>query len=435
MRSGTTVPPGVERSFWKSFGPGLLWAAAAIGVSHLVQATRAGAMAGLSLWGVILLALCLKYPFFEYGPRYAVATGESLVEGYRRIGRWAVWVFVAVAAAVAVVVHIAVLLFTAFLVNFILGTSWPLAGVAAGVLAACIGLLAIGRFRLLDLSIKIILALLGLSTMVAAAAVWRRVDLSTLPPWPLGETGAVNFPFLLALVGWMPSGFNLSVWSSLWTLAKDRQAGRRATMRDALLDFRLGYVGSALLAGAFVILGAGVMHGSGASLSSQGTAFSVQLVQMYVGVLGGWARPVVLVAIVTTMLSTALTIVDGFPRALARSLHVLTGGVPARGDERPAGSGPESCGEKAYWWIMIGIGAAAVTGIALFIGSFTTMIDVATTVSFLAAPLLGYLNLRAVRLPHVPEPHRPGRFLVGLSIAGLLLLTATAVAFIVARLL
>ena len=70
-----------------AFGPGLLWAATAIGVSHLVQSTRAGASAGFGLAGVILIALVLKYPFFEYGPRYAAATGHSLIEGYARIGR------------------------------------------------------------------------------------------------------------------------------------------------------------------------------------------------------------------------------------------------------------------------------------------------------------------------------------------------------------
>lgn len=88
----TTASDTVRRSrFWTAFGPGLLWAATAIGVSHLVQSTRAGALAGFGLAGVILLALILKYPFFEFGPRYAAATGTSLVEGYSRLGRWALW--------------------------------------------------------------------------------------------------------------------------------------------------------------------------------------------------------------------------------------------------------------------------------------------------------------------------------------------------------
>ena len=71
-------------------GPGILFAAAAIGVSHLVQSTRAGAGWGFALVWVVLVANLLKYPFFEYGPRYAAASGESLLEGYARLGRWAV---------------------------------------------------------------------------------------------------------------------------------------------------------------------------------------------------------------------------------------------------------------------------------------------------------------------------------------------------------
>ena len=82
--------------FLKAFGPGLLWAATAVGVSHLVQSTRAGASYGFSLVGLIILAMILKYPLFEAGPRYAVATGKSLLEGYIRLGRWAVWIYLIV---------------------------------------------------------------------------------------------------------------------------------------------------------------------------------------------------------------------------------------------------------------------------------------------------------------------------------------------------
>ena len=82
--------------FRAAFGPGLLWAATAIGISHLVQATRAGAETGFGLVSVLVLALVLKYPFFEYGPRYAAATGDSLIEGYSRIGRWALWLYLVI---------------------------------------------------------------------------------------------------------------------------------------------------------------------------------------------------------------------------------------------------------------------------------------------------------------------------------------------------
>ena len=48
----------------KRLGPGLLFAGAAIGVSHLVQSTRAGADFGWGLLWALLLANLMKYPFF-----------------------------------------------------------------------------------------------------------------------------------------------------------------------------------------------------------------------------------------------------------------------------------------------------------------------------------------------------------------------------------
>ena len=54
-------------SFFKKLGPGLLFAGAAIGVSHLVQSTRAGADYGLGLVWALVLVNIFKYPFFQYG--------------------------------------------------------------------------------------------------------------------------------------------------------------------------------------------------------------------------------------------------------------------------------------------------------------------------------------------------------------------------------
>ena len=71
----------------KKLGPGLLFAGAAIGVSHLVQSTRAGAEFGMGLLWALILVNIFKYPFFQYGPRYASATGESLLDGYYKLGR------------------------------------------------------------------------------------------------------------------------------------------------------------------------------------------------------------------------------------------------------------------------------------------------------------------------------------------------------------
>jgi hypothetical protein len=80
------------------------------------------------------------------------------------------------------------------------------------------------------------------------------------------------------------------------------------------------------MAFAFLTLGATVMHGSGHAFSPRGGAFAVQLVQLYTSTLGSWTGPIVITAVLTTMLSTAVTVIDGFPRAIDRSLRVVTAG-------------------------------------------------------------------------------------------------------------
>ena len=426
--SWRVVDAAAVRRLRTAFGPGLLWAATAIGVSHLVQSTRAGASAGFALAGIILIALVLKYPFFEYGPRYAAATGRSLIEGYARIGRWALWLYLAITVSTMVSVPPAVVMFTAYLVGFTFGLDWPLPVLAAAVMAPVAALLWWGRFRGLDLSIKLIVALLALSTLLAAAVSLPRADLSTLALWPAEAVGTtVPFVFLLALAGWMPSGVDSAVWSSLWTLAKNDAAGGPVAVETARQDFAVGYFGTGMLAFAFLTLGAGVMYGSGETFAPQGPVFSTQLVDLYSATLGAWTRPVVLVAVVTTMLSTALTVLDGGPRAIERSLLVLQ----AREiDARPAAGAPEAAGGPIYWYSLAGVVLITLVVVTLFIGNLTTMIDFATTLTFLTSPVLGYLNLRAVGAEEMPREHRPGRAMVLLSWVGLVLLGGTGVFYL-----
>ncbi len=233
VEAATTVKAGTTsrlRAFLRSFGPGLLWAGTAIGVSHLVQSTRAGAEAGFAMAGVILFALILKYPFFEFGPRYAAATGESLVEGYQRIGSWAVWLYFVVVLMTVVITHAAIVLFTSYLVLYALGSDASVILAAAAIYVGCITLLWFGRFRALDLSIKIVLLLMAVSTLIAACVVIPRADFSTLSFMPVPSAATrVPLAFILAVAGWMPSDIAISVYSSLWTLAKNKTSGVRAS--------------------------------------------------------------------------------------------------------------------------------------------------------------------------------------------------------------
>ena len=83
------------KKLWAYVGPGMLMAGAAVGTSHIVQSTRAGTDFGFQLLTLVLLINLLKYPFFEYGHRYAIATGENLLDGYKRMGKGFLYLFLA----------------------------------------------------------------------------------------------------------------------------------------------------------------------------------------------------------------------------------------------------------------------------------------------------------------------------------------------------
>ena len=403
------------QGYLRSLGPGLLWAATAIGVSHLVQSTRAGASYGFALVWVVVAANLLKYPLFEAGPRYAVATGKSLLEGYVELGRWAVVAYLVVTIGTMFTVLAAVTLVTGGLAQELFGGALSIVGWAVALLAVAALILLVGRFSLLDGVIKVVIVVLTLSTLIALlmALMARRGE--RLEEASLVFDGTL-IAFLVALLGWMPSGIDAAAWHSLWTLERARQTGHQPSWREARFDFNLGYIGTGLISLAFLTLGALVLGPSGQQLAASAGGFAAQLVDIYAATLGGWSRGIILVAAFTTMFSTLLAVSDGFPRVLAR-MRCLVG--------RRAGSETSS-----YWIALVVLMAGALLFIVFLRGRFTQLIDLATTLSFLAAPLIGYLNIRAVTSDAVPAPMRPPRWWLALAWSGLVFLAALGLVYL-----
>jgi Mn2+/Fe2+ NRAMP family transporter len=417
-----------RRGVLAALGPGLLFSAAAVGVSHLVQSTRAGADYGLALLGLVVLANLIKYPAFRFGPHYAAATGTSLLEGYRRQGRGALLIYAVATVGTMFTVQAAVTVVTAGLAIQALGLPPAPVAVSAALMVGCGALLALGRYRLLDGVAKLLVAILTVTTVVAAALVLPRVDVNTAFDLQLvtGHPGAVFF--LAALVGWMPSAIDVAVWQSLWTLARRTATGHTPTLRESMVDFHIGYIGTAALALCFVVMGAGVLFGQPIQLSDSPAGFAGQIVQMYRETLGEWAGPLVGVAAFAVMLSTTLTVLDGFPRALV----VLW--ARWRGPEVPGTDELESpAGRRAYFAAMVVLAGGAVVVLLLLLTSLKALVDVATTLSFLTAPVLAALNHRAILAPEVPPEARPGPALRLGSLAGVVLQAAFALGYLVLR--
>ena len=394
-------------------GPGLLMAGAAIGVSHLVQSTRAGAEYGLSLLALVVLACVLKYPFIEAGPRYAAATGESLIRGYKRLGDWALGLYALITLATMLIIQASVTLVTAGLAGLVFGIDATSTQLSFGVLVACIAVLALGRFAALDGVMKLFIAALAVSSTAAVVlAFGSGPDWSALNPldgldrvWT-----AAGFAFVLALLGWMPIPLDVAAWHSLWTLERAEQTGVRPSVKHALFDCRFGYLGATVTAVVFVLLGALIMYGSGEGFPTQAVAFSARLVDLYAASLGEWSRPLIAIAALTAMFSTTLAVTDAYPRVIRELIEV---GGAASEDERGLDL---HRGRYVTALLLVTIGALII--ILYFGDRFTALIDFATTVSFLAAPLLAWLNIRVITSAHVPVEHRPGPGMMRLAWCG-----------------
>ncbi|MBN2236015.1 MAG: Nramp family divalent metal transporter [Bacteroidales bacterium] len=405
------------KTLFKTLGPGLLYAGAAVGVSHLVQSTRAGATYGFELLWVIVAANLIKYPFFEFAPRYATATGKSLVDGYHKTGKWAIMLFALLTISTMFALQAAVTVVTAALFGNIFGITLSPNALTGIILAFTMLVLLSGKFSALDKMIKVIILTLTVSTIIAVIAAF---DFPIAQTNPFDWTNAVDLAFLIALVGWMPGPIDISTWHSTWTVAKQEATGYKATLKESLFDFNFGYIGTALLAIGFISLGAFVLHGSGEELSANGVIFAGQLIQMYTSALGDWAYWIIAIAALTTMFSTTVTVLDAYPRVMQPTFEIL---FPTLKPKNENSQIPYTT------WMLITI-SGTMALLVYFGQSMRFMVDLATTISFVAAPILAILNYLAVTNKDFPQDSKPKKWLLIYAWFGMVFLSLFSVYFL-----
>jgi len=409
------------RKFLKILGPGLLYAGAAVGVSHLVQSTRAGASYGFELLWILILSNAVKYPFFEFGPRYAAATGKSLIDGYRNLGKWAVIMFAILTIATMFSIQAAVTIVTAGLVGNVFNLSLNAVQISGIILVVIMLILMIGRYKVLDNLMKFVMVLLAVSTL--AAVIFSIGKASPVEAGHFNWTNHTDILFLIAFIGWMPAPLDLTVWQSLWTNAKYESSKLKPELKYVLLDFKIGYIGTILLAIGFLSLGALILSGTGQELSSKGVDFAHQLISLYTFSIGNWAYYIIAIAAITTMFSTTITVLDAYPRVM-KPLTIMF--FPKLKEEK------NGLDRQSWIWIII-----VVAGALIFINylgkTMITMVDIATTLSFVTAPLLAFLNYKVVTGKQMPENARPGKGLKIYAWIGIIFLSVFTFFYIVWR--
>lgn len=412
-------------SFSKTAGPGILFASTAIGVSHLVQSTRAGADFGLLLLGFVILVTLMKYPFFEYGSRYANVTQSSIIDGYKKLGKPALWFYFLLTISSMFFVTGAVGFVTTGFFENLFGVEFLGEWTIFILFAICTSILAIGKYNALDSLIKIIAIVLLMSTISAfLLTLWNGpIDpVSNFKPKQIWNTSGIFF--LLALMGWMPTALDLSSWNSLWTLERMKQTNYRPKLKETLFEFRLAYLITGILAVMFVTLGAFIFYGSGEELPNNNAHFAHKIVTLYTQTIGDWSYLIISASAFTVMFGTIIAVFDGYSRSLQRTVDLI---FTKKEQTLPTKN------RAFYILFLLILATGSLIVIFQFGDNLKELVDFATVLSFVIAPIIAIFNYRLVTGKFLVKESQPSIYLKILSLAGILFLIGFAVVFIITR--
>jgi len=398
-------------NFFKKLGPGLLFAGAAIGVSHLVQSTKAGAEFGFGLIWALILCNFFKYPFFLFGTKYAHATGETLLDGYKKIGNYVLIIYLVLSFVTIFTIQAAVTIVTAGLAIELFGVSTDITTWGVIIILGCLILLMIGKYSLLDNLIKIIILVLGIFTVIAVFYAKINSDLII----DINQIIPSNFEgiiFLAAFMGWMPAPLDVSIWQSIWTKEKISM-NKTIDYKTALYDFNIGYITTVILGICFISLGAFVMYNSGEKFSDQGGEFAGQLIDLYTLSMGENMFLIIAIAAFTTMFSTTITCLDASPRAMDKSFELL---------------GFKKLSGYNFWLIILSAGTILI--FIFFMSEMGSLVKIATILSFITAPIYAILNYTLITSKFMPSNFHLSIKMKVYSIIGIIFLSSFSIWYI-----
>lgn len=412
------------RQLYNSLGPGILLAATAIGVSHLIQSVQAGAKYEYFFIIMIILAHIIKYPFFEAAPRYSSVTKRSLLHGYYLLNpKYLIIYFIITLLSMFTVISAVTVVAGGILAN-ILPFNLDIRTWSSLILITCSIILIFGKYSLLDTAIKPIIIILTICILIAVfIAIFSPIN--KLPEFQISFdfTNKTDLLFLIAFLGWMPCPLDCSVWNSIWITEKNHNHSEDIYYSRSILDFRIGYITTALLSIIFLMLGNLIFYSTGIELSDKSVSFIAQLFNIYTIHLGQWAFLIIAVAAFFTMFSTVITCLDGFTRVVTRTIKLLF----YCSKEKTFNE------EKTYPKILLFSLFGSLIILLYFLTDMKSLIYIATIISFLTAPFFAWFNLKLITHKNYPKKYHPSENYIKLCYSFIAILVIFSIIFLYSR--
>lgn len=326
-----TPPSGLAR--WKLVGPGIVVAATGVGAGDLVATLVAGARFGYALLWAAVIGCIVKIALAEATGRYHLATGSTILEGWRSLGRWTSWYFGIYIILWGFVYGGTAMSATALPLSALFPDVLPfwVWGALSGVLGAAFVLL--NRYAIFEAAMKLFIGIMfvvvvGLAILVApdvgaaiGGLVPRLPDGSVI--YTLGLIGGVGGTITLAAYGyWVNAkGWNSPAWMGM--------------MR---FDNRIAYIVTGIFVVAMLIVGAELLHAAQISLAS-GDRGLLDLEEVLAERFGPRVATLFLIGFVATTFSSILGVWQGVSLLFADFVRNLRG-THAAGDRTDLETSP-----------------------------------------------------------------------------------------------
>ncbi|GHC68464.1 Nramp family divalent metal transporter [Limoniibacter endophyticus] len=255
-----SIPPKTGR--WKLVGPGIVAAATGVGAGDLVATLIAGSRFGYALLWAAVIGCIVKIALAESTARWHLATGQTILDGWRSLGPWTswyfgiyiiIWGFVYGATGMS-----ATALPLAALFPFLPFWVWAM---IAGILGAIF--VALNRYQVFEDAMKIFIGIMFVVVIVIA--------IMTLPNLGEAVTGLVptipegSLIYTLGLIGGVGGTITMASYG-YWVNAKGWRTPR--WMSIMRLDNRVAYIMTGVFVIAMLVIGAELLYTAQITLSS-----------------------------------------------------------------------------------------------------------------------------------------------------------------------
>lgn len=395
-----STPQDVERTTddtprWKVIGPGLVVAATGVGAADLVATLVAGAKFGYTLLWVAVLGAVIKVVLVEGAGRYSLATGRTIFEGWRSLGRWTTWYFAPYIVVWGLVYGATAMSSSALpLVALFPDLSLRWTAIVMGLVG--LALVWLGTYRTFE---KVVAAFVGVMFVcVVGAAVLTLPNLGDVvlglrPIFP--DDSIIN---VLAIAGGVGGTITLAAYG-YWLREKGWHTP--AFMRVMRLDNGVAYAMTGIFVVAMLVVGAELYYSAGIAAETGDQAL-VQLSDVLEDRYGEVFGKIFLVGFFASSFSSLIGVWSGVSLMFADYVGNLRGLPSGHPDTRTGGRF-----FKAYMlWLtfppMLLLLLDQPVGLILAYGTLGALF-----MPFLAITLLVLLNRRREgALPHTEVPER-----------------------------